>query len=105
MLSQPSWLATVETLTFCVLITVTVYNRLVNWRKYNERTTALEIAFRQYQTDMKTYLATCESCRLEVRVHHEDSDKHVTKTLQNQIDRLAEAVDEIKTFLMTSRVK
>lgn len=100
MFEQPQWLAVVETLTFIVLIATILYNRAINWKKYNERQTKLELAFEQYQKDIEMYLKTCEVCRAEVRNHHERTDIHVTMDMRDQIRQMAQSINEIKAFLM-----
>jgi hypothetical protein len=103
MFSQPEWLAVTETLTFIIMIVGMVYNRLVSWKKFHERTSKLETAFEQYQKDVQAFFRTCEVCRGEVRTHHENDEKHVTKSLQDQIDRMADSIDEIKRYLMNTK--
>jgi hypothetical protein len=103
MFNQPEWLGAIETLTFAGILIGAAWTRLLNWRKYNERTTALETAFDQYQKDIKQYLSLCEICRGEVRAHHEDDTKHVTLDMRAQVDRMAKSIDEIKSFLMSSK--
>jgi hypothetical protein len=88
-----------------------IYNRILNWRKFQDRTTALEIAFKQYQVDQKNsidkitemfgnYLRTCEACKAEVRAHHELDTKHVTADLRAQIGSMASAIARIESKLM-----
>lgn len=103
MTPTPEWLSTIETLTFIGLVITLGYNRLVNWKKFNERTQKLEIAFDQYQKDIQHYLEICELCRGEVRKHHEGiTAEHVTPVLRDQINNLVRDVAEIKRFLMES---
>jgi hypothetical protein len=100
-LETPMWLSLIETLTFALLLISLIYNRLVNWKKFNERTTRLETEFEQYQKDMKHYLEVCEQCRIDVRKHHEGlTAEHVTPALRDQVGNLVRDVAEIKSFLM-----
>ena len=103
MFTIPLWLAIVETLTFVSAIAVVVYNRAVSWRRYNERVTRLETLFEQYQKDIGQYFETCKGCRLEVSRHHESNDRHVTPDMRQQISRMAAAIDEIKSYLITKK--
>ena len=99
--AMPSWLGMIETLTFIVMIATVVYNRVMTLRKIHERTGRLEMAFEQYQKDMSHYLQICELCRGEVRKHHEDeTERHVTPDMREQIKVLVEDVREIKRHLM-----
>jgi hypothetical protein len=113
-MQTPEWLATLETLTFVGLIGMGVYNRVVNWRKFHERTTKLENLFEQYQKDLKIvldgymgafsrYMETCETCRTEVRVHHEADARHVTVDLREQIKDMAASIKRIETILMEKK--
>lgn len=121
--NPPPWLSMLETISFLLIIAGFVYSRLVNWRSYNDRTSKLEAQFDQYQKDMGLFLETyktsvetflqeyrkdltlfiktCETCRSEVRGHHESDTKHVTVDLREKIDQMAESINEIKNFLMT----
>jgi hypothetical protein len=101
MSNTPQWLSNVEVLTFLALVATMLYNRLVSWKKFHERTSKLEISFDQYQKDVQAFFKSCEVCRGEVRLHHEDALKHVTPSLQQQINRMADSIDEIKSILMT----
>lgn len=120
--NPPPWLSMLETLAFIIAILSFAYSRLVNWRSYNDRTTKLEAAFAQYQKDMELFLGaykqsmetflqeyrkdlgafikTCETCRAEVRGHHESDTKHVTVDLREKIDQMADSINEIKNFLI-----
>ena len=101
--NTPQWLAALETLTFIAAIAVYVYNRLVSWKKYNERTTKLEIAFEQYQKDVDRFFKTCETCRMEVAGHHENVDRHVNPDLRSKIEKMADEISEIKSYLMATK--
>ena len=102
--STPSWLSSLETLSFVVVILAFLYNRIVNWRKFNERTAKLELSFEQYQKDIATFFKTCEMCRVEVRAHHEDvPGRHVTPDLRRQIESMASEISEIKSFLIANK--
>lgn len=107
----PEWLSIVETGTFMAVLITLAYNRLVSWKKFNERTSKLEISFDQYQKDqaifMKetremfaAYLKTCEICRLKVQEHHESDDRHVTPDLRAQISSMAKNIDTIMQHLI-----
>jgi hypothetical protein len=98
---MPQWLGIVETLAFVALLVGLIYNRMVNWKSFNERTIKLETAFDQYQRDMSHYLEVCELCRAEVRKHHEGvTAEHVTPALRDQLTNLVRDVSDIKRFLM-----
>jgi hypothetical protein len=100
-MQTPAWLTIVETLTFVCLLIGIAYNRMVSWKKFNDRTTKLEIAFSQYQQDIQHYLEVCEICRTEVRQHHDGrTATHVTPELRDQINALVRDVADIKRFLM-----
>ena len=87
--------------TFFVLIGTILYNRIMTWKRINERTMKLEAQFLQYQVDMRHYLEICELCRGEVRKHHEDEvDRHVTPDMREQIKTLVVDVRDIKNHLM-----
>jgi len=107
----PEWLTFLETLTFAGMVGMGIYNRILNWRKIHDRTTALEIAFKQYQSDQKlfldamretfaSYMKTCEVCRAEVRLHHEQDVKHVTVDMRRQIESMAASIARIESHLM-----
>lgn len=129
-MSQPEWLSGAETVTFFGLIISfiglalsVVHNRMASWKGFEKRTIELELIFKQYQTDTtafrqqwhddvvlylettnKTfadYLKTCESCRADVRLHHERDDRHVTSDLRAQISALVSDMADVKRFLMT----
>lgn len=114
--NPPQWLTTLETVTFVVAILAFSYNRIVNWNKFNIRTTKLENSFEQYQKDqellIKTfqetfahYLKTCEICRSEVRIHHEDvNGRHVTADLREKINNMALDIKEIRGILLDRQV-
>jgi hypothetical protein len=110
----PEWLTFTETCAFIGMVGMGIYKRILNWRKFQDRTTALEIAFKQYQIDQKlfldamretfaSYMKTCETCRAEVRSHHEQDTKHVTIDMRAQINNMASEISEIKTYLMENK--
>lgn len=100
-LITPEWLGAIETLTFACLLIGLIYNRLVNWRSFNDRTRKLESSFNQYQKDIELFLLSCTSCKKEIAIHHEAVDLHVTRSMTSQIDALVADVAAIKTFLMS----
>jgi hypothetical protein len=113
-MQTPEWLTGLETATFLGMVGMGIYNRILNWRKFQDRTTALETSFKQYQIDQKTfldtmsktfeaYMKTCEVCRAEVRLHHEYDAKHVTVDLRTQIQTMAGEISEIKSYLMEKK--
>jgi uncharacterized membrane-anchored protein YhcB (DUF1043 family) len=99
-LITPEWLGTIETLAFVGLLIGIIYNRLVNWRGFSDRTKKLESQFEQYQKDVSMFFLSCQSCKKEISEHHEAAELHVTRSMMSQIDALVTDVAAIKTFLM-----
>lgn len=98
--TTPEWLSMLQTTTFLCMLVGVIYNRMVSWKKFNERTMKLETAFEQYQKDIGHYLQICELCRGEVRKHHEDNEVHVGSVLLDRINELAKEVSDIKNLLI-----
>ena len=116
------WIDLIEIGTFVVLFVSFIYSRMANWKKFNDRTSKLEISFDQYQKDQSTsqdryekmqadaleamrelfatYLKTCEECRRGVQHHHESDERHVTPDLRSQISTMSKNIDAIMQHLM-----
>jgi hypothetical protein len=113
-METPELLTIVETAGFIGMVGMGIYKRILNWRKFNDRTTKLENSFEQYQKDQKLfldtqsrafelYLKTCETCRTEVRFHHESDVKHVTQDMRTQMNSMADSIKRIEAILMEQR--
>lgn len=101
MLNIPLWLAALETVGFVIAIVTIIYNRIVSVGHIKDTVQTLKAQFEQYQKDMQHYLDICELCRTDVRKHHEDqTERHVTPSMRDQINALVSDVSEIKRYLM-----
>jgi len=97
---MPEWLGITETLAFTLMVGTFGYNRLVSWKKFNDRTNGLESKFEIFTKDFDRYVSTCESCRSTIREHHEEAEIHVSPALTAMISRIADDVKVIQSVLM-----
>jgi uncharacterized membrane-anchored protein YhcB (DUF1043 family) len=94
-------LSVIETLTFICLLIGLIYNRLVNWQRFQRELAELKASFAQYQKDVALFFESCKLCKTSIHGHHEDVSLHVTPDMRTQITSLVTDVASIKTFLMT----
>lgn len=96
----PEWLGVTETVAFSIMVGTFAYNRLVSWRRFNERTTSLENKFEVFARDFDLYIKTCETCRGEVRRHHESSLLHVNDSFNDRLADMAVRIRNVEALLM-----
>jgi hypothetical protein len=99
-MTLPEWMAPVELIGFLTMIGAIMYNRVMTYRAIKEETAALKSAFHQYTVDFGKYITTCESCKLNVVKHHENSDIHVSMDLREQMKLMQDDIRDIKSILM-----